>query len=529
VRAVLAAVALTIALPTTAGAARAHPNQTPKVTLDPAVAAAGGMVIGLINSGQRFHGQTFEGIPDGLGIAPVGNAKKFVDIYVAFEQSHVPFGGFADFEDSSVLRARLDINTKEIVGLVEVLPPEAGYIRFCSAFMAGPAEGFENYTFFVNEESDDIIDVVPGAQYGSDPSITPYRQAGYSVYLDTATGEYHQIPGLGRHNHENTVIVPGGWDDVIALSGDDTFNAPSSQLYMYGADDTAAFKADQGTLWAFQVTGVNGTPLANPNDPGNNANDFLDLVEGNNYQGRFIAVPSDIARGTNPTLRPQAGLEAWSNDNNIFQFVRVEDIDYDPDHPREVYFTDTGTTRLRQLANGRLGRWANSTDPANFPQFDSDGRVFKMVLNADDPTVVDSLSIYAEGRLVSKPDISTSIVLEEGVGFLNPDNLGISANSMMVQEDGSSANDVWQNPVGTTSWMRVASTTQVATAETSGIIDASEWLGDGWWVLDVQSHVNLTPLGPSGQMYQTLPTGPILTYTTRREDGQLLLMYVPGS
>ena len=530
-RAILAAIALTIALPTTAAADRAHPNQTPKVTLDPAVAAAGGMVIGLINSGQRFHGQTFEGIPDGLGIVPVGNAKKFVDIYVAFEQSHVPFGtpAFADFEDSSVMRARLDINTKEIVGLTEVLPPEAGYIRFCSAFMAGPAEGFENYTFFVNEESNDVIPLVPGAQYGADPSLTPYRQAGYSVYLDTATGEYHQIAGLGRHNHENTVVVPGGWDETAVLSSDDTFNAPSSQLYLYTAASPDALKQDQGTLYGFQVTGVNGTPLLEPNNPLNGANDYLEIVPGNSYQGRFIPVPPDIARGTHPTLRPQEGLEAWSNDNNVFQFVRVEDIDYDPDNPREVYFTDTGVTRLRQLANGRLGRWANSTDPANFPQFDSDGRVFKMVLNAGDPTMVDSFSIYAEGRLVHKPDISTSTVLQPGVGFLNPDNLDLSTNSLMVQEDGASNNDIWRNPVGSATWTKVASTTQTATAETSGIIDASEWLGPGWWVLDVQSHVNLTPLGPSGQTYQTLPTGPILTYTTRREDGQLLLMHVPGS
>jgi hypothetical protein len=528
VRAVLAAVALTVALPTTAGAARAHPNQTPYVTLDPAVEAAGGEVIGLINSGQVFHGQTFEGIPDGLGIAPVGNARKFIDIFVAFEQSHVPFNNFADFEDSSVMRARLDINTKQIVGLTEVLPPEAGYIRFCSAFMAGPAEGFENYTFFVNEESNDVVEVVPGAQYGADPSITPYRQAGYSVYLDTATGEYHQIAGLGRHNHENTVVVPGGWDETAVLSSDDTFNAPSSQLYLYTAASPEALKQDEGTLWGFQVTGVNGTPLEDPDDPQNHANDYLDIVEGNNYQGRFIEVPADIARGTNPTLRPQEGLEAWSNDNNVFQFVRVEDIDFDPDNPREVYFADTGTTRLKEGANGRLFR-AGATGEANFPQFDSNGRVFKMVLNAADPTVVDSFSIYAEGRLVEKSDAETSTVLDEGVGFLNPDNLDISANSMMVQEDGPSANDVWQNPVGTTTWTKVASTTQVATAETSGIVDASAWLGAGWWVLDVQSHVNLLPLGPSGQTYQTLPSGPVLTYTTRREDGQLLLMFIPGS
>jgi hypothetical protein len=114
------------------------------------------------------------------------------------------------------------------------------------------------------------------------------------------------------------------------------------------------------------------------------------------------------------------------------------------------------------------------------------------------------------------------------VGFVNPDNLDVGHNSIMVQEDASSANDVWQYSLAADTWRRVASTTQVATAETSGIIDASAWIGPGWWVLDVQSHVNLTT-GPSGLQYQTLPTGPVLTYQTRREQGQLLLMFIPGS
>ena len=200
------------------------------VTLTPA--AAGGTVIALINSGDTFDGVTFEGIPDGLGVVPVGKGDRYVDVYVAFEQSHVPFQGFADFEDSSVQRARLDLKTMQLTKLDEVLPPSAGFIRFCSAFMAGPDEGFSDYTFFVNEESDDVIDVPAGAPYGADPSVTPYRQAGYSVGINTKTGAYTEIPILGRHNHENTVVVPGGWDETVVLSGDDTFTAPGSQLYM---------------------------------------------------------------------------------------------------------------------------------------------------------------------------------------------------------------------------------------------------------------------------------------------------------
>jgi hypothetical protein len=193
-----------------------------------------------------------------------------------------------------------------------------------------------------------------------------------------------------------------------------------------------------------------------------------------------------------------------------------------------AYFADTGSTRIAEdPATGRLFRpGANAR-----PYYDSDGRVFKMVLNEDDPTVVDSFSIVAQGRLaLQEPpnDAPIVTVLDPGVGFVNPDNLGISHNSLMVQEDSSANNDVWQHPLGTSTWTKVASTTQTATAETSGIVDASQWLGDGWWVLDVQSHVNIQ-LGPAGQIYETPLGGPTLTYQTRREDGQLLLMYVPNS
>ena len=184
---------LIAALPTSSLGASRHPNPSFAYVTTTA-SAPGAMVVPLINSGQTFDGETFEGIPDGIGVVPVGNGKRYVDLYVNFEQSHVPFTGFADFEDSSVQRARLDLKKMQLTKLDEVLPASAGFIRFCSAFMAGPAEGFSKYTLFLNEESNDIIDVPAGATYGSDPSVAPYRQAGYSVALDTKSGSFQPIP-----------------------------------------------------------------------------------------------------------------------------------------------------------------------------------------------------------------------------------------------------------------------------------------------------------------------------------------------
>lgn len=522
--AVAAALALIVALPASTLGVSRHPNPTDSyVTLSPAVQGAGGIVVPLINSGQTFDGVTFEGIPDGLGVVPVGQGNRYVDLYVAFEQSHVPFDGFADFEDSSVQRARLDLKTLQLQKLEEVLPPSAGFIRFCSAFMAGPDQGFDDYTFLLNEESNDVIDVPPGAPYGADPAVAPYRQAGYSVYLDTKTGEYSQIAGAGRHNHENTIVVPGGWDETVSLSGDDTFSAPSSQVYLYSAASPDALLADAGHLYAFRVTGTEAGPLTDPTDPFNDANDYLEIEPGDHWTGEFIAVPDDVARGTTGEA-PQTALENWSNANNVFQFVRVEDMAYDPDDPRVVYFTDTGTTRLQESpTTGRLIRAGSSA----FPYYDTEGRVFKMVLNAEDPTVVDELSIVAQGALTLR-EAAGSTVIDAGVGFRSPDNLDVGHDSIMVQEDASNAR-IWRYDFST--WQHVASAwhpEDASAPETSGIIDMSRWLGAGWWALDVQAHVDLT-VGEEELTYTVPITGAQIAYHERREDGQLLLMYIPGS
>ena len=542
--AITSGLALTIVIPT--GAASAVPGYTTGVAeyvrLESGVA---GTVEALINSGESPFGVTFEGIPDGIGVVPGkgdeegdgqgadnrnddgnddanGNGKGkggYVDLYVTHEQSHVPFGTtatnvFADYQDSSVTRLRVDVASRSITQMAVPLSPNLGFIRFCSAFMAGPDEGFPNYTFLVNEESNDVVPVLPGAPYGSDRSAgSGTRQAGYSAYLDTRTGVVAVLAGAGRHNHENQVVVPGWQSGIVSLSGDDTFTTTSSptrpnlsQLYMYSAADASQFLADQGTLWAFRVTGTQAGPV-NPADPQNNANDFFEIGVGNTFTGEFIPVPPDVARGTTNNL-PQDALEDWSNANNAFQFIRIEDIAYDPDQPRVVYFTDTGNTRLLEAPNGQLYR-----APAGTPGTSSSlGRVFKMVMNAADPTKVDAFSVLTEASTL---------------GMRNPDNVAVGHDSLMVQEDVNNAK-IWQYSLASGTWRHIASATQTE-AETSGIVDVSDWFGPGWWALDVQSHINqkmdsgfLTwtggPPPPGGNQYRL-----------RREDGQLLLMHIANS
>jgi secreted PhoX family phosphatase len=471
-----------------------HTPSAPFITL-----TGPGTVTPIIDSGQTHDGFLFEGIPDGIGVMP-GEDDDTVEVFVNHEQSTVPFQNTADFQDSSVSQLTIDTDTAELIEGSVAIGPEAGFLRFCSAFMAGPDEGFDRYTFFTGEETNDVVDVPPGAPYGPDPSVAPNRQGGYAVALDAESGDYDVLPGMGRMNHENTVVVPGGWSRVAALTTDDTFAPPTSQLYEYLASSPRQLTRDRGSLWAFRVT-HDDDGRVRAGDPFNGANDYLDIQPGDDWRGEFIRVPKRIAEGTTDE-RPQEALEQWSNEHNVFQFIRLEDVAYDDDHHRVVYVADTGSTRIvHDESTGRMVRGPSGT----VGEADN-GRIFRFELNRHNPRKVDSFSVYADGDAPGTPEF---------VAFTSPDNIDTSESSLMVQEDTSNA-AIWRQDFGTGAWEIVA-TVNDPVGESSGIVDASEWFGDGAWLLDVQAH---------GTFVDQEQQGAVLV---KREAGQLMLMTIPGT
>jgi hypothetical protein len=122
-------------------------------------------------------------------------------------------------------------------------------------------------------------------------------------------------------------------------------------------------------------------------------------------------------------------------------------------------------------------------------------------------------------------------VLDSAVDDMrNPDNLGTSPQSLMIQEDR-------ENPFRAENYGRIlmydlndGSLTPVARVntppplapgewESSGIIWAGNLLGGGWWLADVQAHRVTAP-----------QPGPTLTPNSSvGEDGQLDALFVPGS
>jgi hypothetical protein len=527
-------------------------------------------------------GYRFEAIPDGISVRTRGRGR--VDLFVNHETGKVPFpynaaaptaaNGENDFDNAQVSRLILNRRSAGVLNGSFVIPSRYGYQRFCSNYLATAKEGFDQAIFFTNEESPDYV-------YRQEDSWPPIpgdpaeEEAGLVVALDVKTGKHRPIYGMGRHNHENSVAIPG-YGQPVVLSGDDTFTsgpltnplntsaklAPAqSQLYSYIASGTDELLADEGDLWAF----VSDTP---------GVRNYYDVAPGSGTEvrGHFIKVPKDIATGLNadgselkaadkgyplpPTdgswqldLRfattppgpgidgPQWVLEYWSDLNNVFQFVRVEDIAYDKRSGMEnvVYIVDSGR-----------GRTAAQSLDTNFRS--TNGRVWKMVLDKNDPTKVTSLTVFVEG------DDNPVKTLGE---VHQPDNIETTQTGLLLTEDPGSSQQftpaqIAADPANATTarlwYVPFSGTAEVVLKvdqsadggptdvdgrapgnwgawESSGIVDASAAFGPGAFLINVQAHTLWVEKAPGDD--NNGDGQPDFTY--KREGGQLALVRIPGA
>jgi hypothetical protein len=479
-------------------------------------------------------GYLFEAIPDGISVSRT-NGRGTADILVNHELSPVPFPATRqDPLNSTVSRLRLHQHSGGVLKGDYVIPQSAGYQRFCSNFLVGEEHGFDRELLLTNEEARDIVlrraDSwhQPGVQL-TEPGA---EQAGVVVAYDVKSGDFKSIYGMGRHNHENAVGIPD-YGYPVVLSGDDTFDAPASQLYLYKAASGRAFWNDEGSLFAFKA-----------ND--SSLNDYGDITEAMGpVAGTFIPVPPAIATGKingrdvmaadfnypNPPSSaipngPQWVLEHWSNLHNVFQFIRIEDTAYDRTNPRVSYLADTGEPRaLPDAATTRLMRGPSGTE-GPYPN----GRIWKLTLGSNP----------LEATLDILPGANFDALGYRNVGAVHqPDNIETTTEGLYIQEDTGSHNAqstafptatnarIWRYALtGTPSLDVIAEVNQAqpgapslnrGTWESSGIVDASSIFGAGAFLLDVQAHGWDMDAG-AGNDAPAVP---------KRENGQLLLLRAP--
>lgn len=455
--------------------------------------SAGDTVAETSNRGKQFK---LVGIPDGLGAHrnPNGTKTLYLNHELTGTALSEPVVGDPSNRGAFVSKLILDRAGNVVSGerAYDVVYEENEFVgpaaavgnntrplsRFCSGFLAGPAEGFDRPIYFTNEEE-------------GTPAGTFDGRGGVSVAI--VDNKLHTLPKLGHFARENTLVQPTRGKRTVIIGMEDgpaTLDpeVENSQLYMYvgkkqrrkGASVLRRNGLDNGKLYVL-------VPSDSPS-----------------------ASEADFTRGSLDvewTLIPdaeemdEAELEAASDEVGAIRFARPEDGAFNNLNPDEFFFVTTGgATGVNEL-----------------------GRLYSLKLSTEKPW---------EGGRLSVVYNADTVIAAGGDIAISPDNIDVSNRHLMINEDGTAETravmaakgrdgsiwrfDLYEEGVDRSSALRVARLDPPGRDgipvgpgiwETSGIIDASGLLGGDTWLFDVQAHPPTTAPAP----------GTV-------EDGQLLLL-----
>ena len=456
-------------------------------------------------AGQQYR---MVGIPDGLGAHPNRDSTStlFMNHELGYTAVSEPVVGGpknrgaivsqwildADGDPVAGRRAYDQIYTENtLLGPAPVVGNEAQmprqFARYCSGFLAGPANGFDRRIYLTNEES------------GGAESFDGRGGQSVAIFDD----ELHTLPKLGRFNKENTVVQPGMGKRTVIFPTEDGPATLDNQLYMYvGSKDRSANATvlarnglDNGDLYVFRSV-----------DPARNSERTF---TSGSVTGEWVLIP-------NAENLTDVELEAASDAAGAMTFVRPEDGAFNARNRNEFFFVTTGSS-------------SGADDGVN-----ELGRLYSLRLHPGNPLKPATLSVVYN---------ADAVVAAGGDIALSPDNLDVGRDYLMINEDGTTESrlemaskgrdgsiwrfDLVKGPVGAVG-VDPSTATRVAQLdppgrdgipvgpgiwETSGIIDASRLFGADTWLSDVQAHPPTTAPGGS---------------TVTVEDGQLFLLRPGG-
>ena len=482
----------------------------PSTTTEPYVlpAVAGVSTVSILTTGDSVGGYRMVGIPDGLGAWPE-NRRTFnlvadheLGRTLGAVRAHGSTGAFVSqwvIERSSLKVLSGRDHLKSPNGMFTwngstYLPGTAAIERLCSADLAASTAydlpgllGTPSRIFLSGEET-------------SPPFSSDHGRVFAHVVDGQDQNKSYELPRLGKISFENAVANPHAQLKTIVMLNDDAgreTNATAatvcrsagqtgcteapSELYMYvGRKQRHGNQVEQAGLTSGNLYGVrvrlNGGVVTGENP---------DFVFGSAAPAvttaRFELVSlGDVSGKTGVQIQDE--LIA----NQVTQFIRVEDGAWDPrpGKSRDYYFVTTGriTTSAATWRPSRL--WRLRFDDIERPE--AGGKIEMLLTNQfyagagstpdADPgyQMFDNLTIDQLGR----------IVLQEDVG--GNDRLG------RIYVYGIDSGELVQVAQHNPKFFRgpAAANPNFLTndEESSGVIDASDILGRGWFLLTVQNH-----------------------------------------
>lgn len=433
----------------------------------------------ILTVGDSVGGYKLVGLPDGMGAmnaATTGNFNLFVGHEIGATagavRAHGQTGAFVsrwEIDSNLNVVSGRDHNTSAAdayeystsTGTWSNTPSAAQrWGRFCSADLALPSA----YKF--GNLGTDARLFLTGEEVGTEGRAYAHVVSGPNM------NQTWHLPHLGRFSWENAVASPFGQQKTVVFGLDDS---TPGQTYLYVGN-----KTDTGN-------DIERAGLTNGNLYGIRVNNLPTETRPQYASGRF-----DLFSHGSVANTPGAFIQSEGNANGVTNFLRPEDGQWDPrpGFQNDFYFVTTD----RYDAPGSEGR----------------SRLYRMRFDdITDPTAGGEVTLLLDGKL-SGPQMMDNMTI---------DTLG----RVLIQEDigaQDALGKIWLYDITTGGLAQVATHDPARFTpgaagfltrdeESSGIIDAKDMLGDGWFLINDQAHY-----GIPGELV---------------EGGQLLALYVNPS
>lgn len=302
-------------------------------------------------------------------------------------------------DDYSVVRIKLDEYLNPVSGEYVLNSGVADFARQCSGTM------WER-------------DIHGGAQdlYLSASENFNYDVKGLDPYQEvpTPTADFG-LDALGEFHWENAVPLPRDAysGKTVIIGGDDDSSGSEGQVTLYYSENGDG-DLNGGKIYVLKVKQVSdgtvddeGNPGVMDADPNTNYNE-ADLDFGATYDVEFVEIENGGAM-------TREEMEDASMAVNAFQFMRVEDVDYQKGsdaNGRNVYFAVTG----RGPGRGTYNDW---------------GTVYKLELDEDSPMTGKMTQIISGNTDTNNMDGNLP-------SLQSPDNICVTENFVYTQEDPNS-------------------------------------------------------------------------------------------
>jgi hypothetical protein len=436
-------------------------------------------VVSILTVGDTIGGYQFLGIPDGMGgwNQGDGSMRVFIDHELTAsaasgQRAHQPAGVsggafISDWTISTVAGAdflRVLSGRDAMLSCATTTNGTGGslykFARFCSGdvpalnalYNAASGLGTQNRFFVCGEESG-----------------TPGRM----IATDLATGVAYQMPAFDASvgSWENGLARPMDSDTTVVIG---TSDGGANRVFVYvGTKLATGNPAERAGLMNGVSYGINvvvGTTTVTAED---RVNCFGNATTGPIYAGTFTLAAGGTAAGTT--------------------FLRPEDGAWDPANPTDFYFVNTD--RMSTTSAGAAQTHGSRLFRLRFSDANNvlAGGTIEAVLDGTDVMEMgDNLCVYND------VNGGTRVMLQE-----DPGNHPHSAKHLLYTAATDTLEVIMQSDPARFGAPGVAATAPFnVDEEVSGVYDASESLGCGWFIGNIQAHYSVAaPLIEGGQLY----------------------------